>query len=105
MISISVSMKAASAALISISAWYLYKKALSVLQARKAAEEALSVIQASLAVRQARPDEKEKDEPLLRKNPRRFVVFPIEHWDIWGFYKKAVASFWTVEEVLILKTE
>jgi ribonucleotide reductase beta subunit family protein with ferritin-like domain len=43
--------------------------------------------------------EAEKDEPLLRENPNRFVMFPIEHWDIWGFYKKAVASFWTVEEV------
>lgn len=38
-------------------------------------------------------------EPLLRENPRRFVVFPIEYPDIWRMYKKAVASFWTVEEV------
>lgn len=39
------------------------------------------------------------DEPLLRENPRRFVIFPIEYPDIWEFYKKAEASFWTVEEV------
>ncbi len=39
------------------------------------------------------------DEPLLRENPNRFVVFPIRYPDIWHFYKKAVASFWTVEEV------
>lgn len=38
-------------------------------------------------------------EPLLVENPGRFVVFPIEHHDIWEMYKKAVASFWTVEEV------
>ena len=38
-------------------------------------------------------------EPLLVENPGRFVVFPIEHHDIWDMYKKAVASFWTVEEV------
>uniref|UniRef100_A0A1L8DXZ6 ribonucleoside-diphosphate reductase n=1 Tax=Nyssomyia neivai TaxID=330878 RepID=A0A1L8DXZ6_9DIPT len=38
-------------------------------------------------------------EPLLRENPRRFVVFPIEYHDIWEMYKKAEASFWTVEEV------
>jgi len=50
-------------------------------------------------------NEKEKkkmekeDEPLLRENPNRFVVFPIRYHDIWQFYKKAVASFWTVEEV------
>jgi ribonucleotide reductase beta subunit family protein with ferritin-like domain len=42
---------------------------------------------------------KNDDEPLLRENANRFVLFPIEHWDIWSFYKKAVASFWTVEEV------
>ncbi len=39
------------------------------------------------------------DEPLLRENPGRFVLYPIEHEDIWGFYKKAEASFWTAEEI------
>lgn len=29
----------------------------------------------------------------------RFVMFPIEHKDMWEMYKKAVASFWTVEEI------
>ncbi|KAK9502661.1 hypothetical protein O3M35_011386 [Rhynocoris fuscipes] len=42
-------------------------------------------------------------EPLLRENPRRFVVFPIEYHDIWEMYKKAEASFWTVEEVDLSK--
>ncbi|KHJ74932.1 ribonucleoside-diphosphate reductase, beta subunit, partial [Oesophagostomum dentatum] len=41
----------------------------------------------------------EDEEPLLKENPNRFVVFPLKYHDIWGFYKKAVASFWTVEEV------
>lgn len=27
------------------------------------------------------------------------VGFPIVHEDVWSLYKKAVASFWTVEEV------
>jgi ribonucleoside-diphosphate reductase beta chain len=27
------------------------------------------------------------------------VLFPIEHDDIWAFYKKAEASFWTAEEI------
>lgn len=40
-----------------------------------------------------------QDEPLLRENPRRFVMFPIVYEDIWRMYKKAEASFWTVEEV------
>lgn len=39
------------------------------------------------------------DEPLLRENPNRFVLFPIQYHDIWIMYKKAEASFWTVEEV------
>lgn len=38
-------------------------------------------------------------EPLLRKNHRRFVIFPIQYHDIWQMYKKAEASFWTAEEV------
>lgn len=38
-------------------------------------------------------------EVLLRENPNRFVMFPIEYPDIWTMYKKAEASFWTVEEV------
>jgi len=38
-------------------------------------------------------------EPILVKNNDRFVLFPIEHNDIWQFYKKAEASFWTAEEI------
>lgn len=39
------------------------------------------------------------NEPLLAENKNRFVLFPIEHHDIWKFYKQAEASFWTAEEV------
>ncbi|XP_023246274.1 ribonucleoside-diphosphate reductase subunit M2 B isoform X2 [Copidosoma floridanum] len=42
-------------------------------------------------------------EPLLMENPRRFVIFPIQWPDIWQMYKKAEASFWTVEEVDLSK--
>ncbi len=38
-------------------------------------------------------------EPLLHEDPNRFVLFPIKHDDIWQFYKKAEASFWTAEEI------
>lgn len=38
-------------------------------------------------------------EPLLIENKDRFVIFPIQHNDIWQFYKNAEASFWTAEEV------
>lgn len=44
-----------------------------------------------------------EDEPLLRENPNRFVVFPIKYHDIWAFYKKAEASFWTAEEIDLSK--
>lgn len=27
-------------------------------------------------------------EPLLKENPRRFVIFPIQYLDIWQMYKK-----------------
>ncbi|MEQ2278766.1 Ribonucleoside-diphosphate reductase subunit M2 B [Ameca splendens] len=46
---------------------------------------------------------KAEDEPLLRENPRRFVIFPIQYPDIWKMYKQAQASFWTVEEVDLSK--
>lgn len=41
----------------------------------------------------------ESMEPILKENKDRFVLFPIEHHDIWEFYKKAEASFWTAEEI------
>ncbi len=41
----------------------------------------------------------EAQEPILQPNDKRFVLFPIEHADIWQWYKKAEASFWTAEEI------
>ena len=38
-------------------------------------------------------------EPLLAENPNRFVLFPIQNPQVWEFYKKAEASFWTAEEI------
>ena len=39
------------------------------------------------------------EEPILKENPNRFVIFPIKHNDIWDMYKKMEASFWTAEEI------
>lgn len=39
------------------------------------------------------------EEPILKKNPNRFVIFPIEHNDIWEFYKTHQSAFWTAEEI------
>jgi ribonucleoside-diphosphate reductase beta chain len=37
-------------------------------------------------------------------NPqKRYVLYPIEHNSMWEYYKKAVASFWTVEEIDLAK--
>ena len=44
-------------------------------------------------------DHKTEEEPLLKENPNRFVILPIQYHEIWKMYKKAVASFWTVEEI------
>lgn len=41
----------------------------------------------------------EVEEPILKENTNRFVLFPIQHDDIWSFYKKHEASFWTAEEI------
>lgn len=46
---------------------------------------------------------KEEDEPLLMENPHRFVLFPIEHPDVMAMAKKAIAVFWTPEEIDLAK--
>ena len=45
------------------------------------------------------PENTTVTEPILEDNPNRFVLFPIQHDDIWAFYKKSEASFWTAEEI------
>lgn len=45
------------------------------------------------------PKDLQQSEPLLRENPNRFVMFPIQYNDIWTMYKKQEASFWTAEEL------
>lgn len=43
--------------------------------------------------------ELQKKEALLKENPRRWVMFPLQFPAIWEFYKKHEASFWTAEEI------
>jgi ribonucleoside-diphosphate reductase subunit M2 len=40
-----------------------------------------------------------KPEVLLRPNPQRFVLFPIQYNDLWALYKSLESKFWTAEEV------
>ncbi len=42
---------------------------------------------------------KKASESILELNNDRFVLFPIQHNDIWKMYKDAEASFWTAEEI------
>lgn len=38
-------------------------------------------------------------EPILTVNKNRFVLFPIQYYDIYKIYKDAVASFWVPDEI------
>ena len=40
-----------------------------------------------------------QEEPILKENKDRFVLFPIRQHDIWKYYKQAEASFWTAEDI------
>jgi ribonucleotide reductase beta subunit family protein with ferritin-like domain len=42
-------------------------------------------------------------EPILKENPDHFIIFLIEHPDLWNFYKKAQVSFWNAEEIDLSK--
>lgn len=39
------------------------------------------------------------EDPITRPTLARFTTFPIRYPDLWALYKKAVGSFWTVEEI------
>jgi len=43
--------------------------------------------------------EKEKQDPLLKENRGRWVMFPLKSPEVWEMYKKHEASFWTAEEI------
>ena len=42
-------------------------------------------------------------EPLLTPNENKYVMFPIQHDDIWQMYKRQVDCFWRAEEVDLSK--
>jgi ribonucleoside-diphosphate reductase subunit M2 len=44
-----------------------------------------------------------QSEPLLAPDDNRFVMFPIQHQDIWEMYKKQVDCFWRAEEIDLSK--
>jgi len=42
-------------------------------------------------------------ELLLTEEENRLTIFPIKHNNIWDMYKKAVSSFWSIEEIDLSK--
>jgi ribonucleoside-diphosphate reductase beta chain len=38
-------------------------------------------------------------EKILQNNPNRFVIFPIQHNDIWEYYKQSESAMWIAEEI------
>jgi ribonucleoside-diphosphate reductase subunit M2 len=46
---------------------------------------------------------KTNSEPLLAPDDNRFVMFPIQHDDIWQMYKKQIDCFWRAEEIDLSK--
>jgi len=42
-------------------------------------------------------------EPLLAPDDNRFVMFPIQHQDIWEMYQKQIDCFWRPEEIDLSK--
>lgn len=41
----------------------------------------------------------EIEEPILKENPQRYVLFPIQYHSVYEMYKKHLASFWTADEI------
>jgi ribonucleotide reductase beta subunit family protein with ferritin-like domain/glutaredoxin len=39
------------------------------------------------------------DEPILEENPLRFTLFPLKYPGLFDMYRKALASFWTPQEI------
>ncbi|KAI8384345.1 ribonucleoside-diphosphate reductase small chain [Radiomyces spectabilis] len=59
----------------------------------------------SIANRIEAEAEAPEEEVILKENPRRFCLFPIKYHEIWEFYKKHEASFWTAEEIDLSKDQ
>lgn len=47
--------------------------------------------------------QEQPEEPMLKENPNRHVIFPIEHADLWAKYKQHMSVFWIPEEIDLSK--
>eukprot|EP00490_Sorites_sp_Unknown_P013022 CAMPEP_0114660096 /NCGR_PEP_ID=MMETSP0191-20121206/19288_1 /TAXON_ID=126664 /ORGANISM="Sorites sp." /LENGTH=425 /DNA_ID=CAMNT_0001887541 /DNA_START=60 /DNA_END=1333 /DNA_ORIENTATION=+ len=66
--------------------------------AKKASNDSLAPVPMKSAISE-KYKELEKLDPLLKENPRRWVMFPLQYPEVWEMYKKHEASFWTAEEI------
>jgi ribonucleoside-diphosphate reductase beta chain len=62
-------------------------------------ENQIETTEVQTSIEEVLPQNTVVAEPILEDNPNRFVLFPIKHDDIWSYYKKSEASFWTAEEI------
>jgi ribonucleoside-diphosphate reductase beta chain len=65
--------------------------------------EAMAPIALDTAAQTATQTPASLPEPMLQENKDRFVIFPIQHHDIWSKYKQHMAVFWTPEEIDLSK--
>lgn len=57
--------------------------------------------EATYKVVEKEPEEKVNEiEPLLQESANQYVIFPINHDDMWYMYKELVGNFWSVTETL-----
>ena len=61
--------------------------------------EKIAPVETEFEIKSILPKNTMIEEPILSENKDRFVIFPIQHDDIWQYYKKSEASFWTAEEI------
>jgi ribonucleotide reductase beta subunit family protein with ferritin-like domain len=56
-----------------------------------------------ISINKSTNKENDIDEYILKSNNKRFVLFPIEHHNLYELYKKAESSFWTANEIDLSK--
>lgn len=49
------------------------------------------------------PQQSQVEEPLLKENPNRHVIFPIVEPELWNKYKQHMSVFWIPEEIDLAK--
>tara|TARA_B100000900_G_C20559582_1_gene708279 strand:- start:163 stop:1167 length:1005 start_codon:yes stop_codon:yes gene_type:complete len=52
-----------------------------------------------MALSKMNNDDNDNSELLLSEEEKRYVIFPIKQDLVWSMYKKAIANFWTPEEI------